>query len=163
MQFYADNQSLKNYVLWSFGANNQLSNNQLLILAITTAIGLLFCFKIIKPLMANSLGSQYAQSLGVQLKQLQYLVIICSSLLSASIAAFMGPILFIGIVVPHFSRMMYNPSKLWQQWILNILIGILIMELFSTISELLGIPINVISSLFGIPVILMMLIKTNKA
>ena len=163
MQFYADNQSLKNYVLWSFGANNQLSNNQLLILAITTAIGLLFCFKIIKPLMANSLGSQYAQSLGVQLKQLQYLVIIGSSLLSASIAAFMGPILFIGIVVPHFSRMMYNPSKLWQQWILNILIGILIMELFSTISELLGIPINVISSLFGIPVILMMLIKTNKA
>ena len=163
MQFYADNQSLKNYVLWSFGANNQLSNNQLLILGITTIIGLWVCFKTIKPLMANSLGLQYAQSLGVNLKQLQYLVIISSSLLSASIAAFMGPILFVGIVVPHFSRMIFNPSKLWHQWILNILIGILMMQLFSTISEILGIPINVISSLFGIPVILLMLIKTNKA
>ncbi len=163
LQFYADNQSLKNYVLWSFGANNQLSSNQILILAFTVFLGLVICFKTIKPLMANALGTQYAQSLGVNLHHLKYWIIITSSLLSASVTAFMGPILFIGIVVPHFCRMIYNPSKLWQQWILNIGLGIVIMETFSSISEIMNLPLNVISSLFGIPVILTMLIKSNKS
>lgn len=162
LQFYAENQSLKNYILWSFGANNQVSRNQILILAIIVASGLLLSFKTIKPLIGNSLGSAYAQSLGVNLQHLKFLVIISSSLLSASVTAFLGPILFIGIVVPHFSRMIYNPAKLWQQWILNMILGILIMQVFSVISELTQFPLNVITSLFGIPVILMMLTKRAK-
>lgn len=162
LQFYAENQSLKNYILWSFGANNQVSRNQILILAIIVASGLLLSFKTIKPLIGNSLGSAYAQSLGVNLQHLKFLVIISSSLLSASVTAFLGPILFIGIVVPHFSRMIYNPAKLWQQWILNMILGILIMQVFSVISELTQFPLNVITSLFGIPVILTMLTKRAK-
>ena len=162
LQFYAENQSLKNYILWSFGANNQVSRNQILVLAIIVVFGLLLSFKTIKPLIGNSLGSAYAQSLGVNLQHLKFLVIISSSLLSASVTAFLGPILFIGIVVPHFSRMIYNPAKLWQQWILNMILGILIMQVFSVISELTQFPLNVISSLFGIPVILMMLTKRAK-
>ena len=135
LQFYAENQSLKNYVLWSFGANNQVSTNQIWILSVIVILGLFLTFKTIKPLIGNSLGTAYAQSLGVNLRQLKYFVIIASSLLSASVTAFLGPILFIGIVVPHFCRMLFNPAKLWQQWILNMLLGILIMEFFSIISE----------------------------
>jgi iron complex transport system permease protein len=164
LQFYAENQSLKNYILWSFGANNQVSTNQVLILTFIVIIGLFLSFRTIKPLIGNSLGTAYAQSLGVNLKHLKYLVIISSSLLSASVTAFLGPILFIGIVVPHFCRMLFNPAKLWQQWILNILLGILIMEFFSIISESTQFPLNVITSLFGIPVILtMMLSNKNKS
>lgn len=163
LQFYAENQSLKNYILWSFGANNQVSNNQILILALLTGIGLFLSFKTIKPLIGNSLGTAYAQSLGVNLTLLKYLVIISSSLLAASITSFLGPILFIGIVVPHFCRMIFNPAKLWQQWILNILLGIFIMEFFSIISELIQLPLNVITSLFGIPVILLMMMKSKSS
>lgn len=162
LQFYADNQSLKNYILWSFGANNQVTINQIFVLAIIVIIGLILSFKTIKPLIGNALGNNYAQSLGVNLSQLKYFVIIASSLLSASVTAFLGPILFIGIVVPHFCRMIWNPAKLWQQWILNMILGILIMELFSIISELTQFPLNVITSLFGIPVILMMMLKSQK-
>lgn len=162
LQFYAENQSLKNYILWSFGANNQVSTNQIWVLSIIILIGLILGFKSIKPLIGNSLGTSYAQSLGVNLNQLKYLIIITSSLLSASVTAFLGPILFIGIVVPHFCRMIYNPSKLWQQWILNMILGIFIMEFFSVISETTQFPLNVITSLFGIPVILAMLMKNNK-
>lgn len=162
LQFYADNQSLKNYILWSFGANNQVTFNQIIILSVIVILGLILSFKTIKPLIGNALGNQYAQSLGVNLNQLKYLVIVASSLLSASVTAFLGPILFIGIVVPHFCRMIWNPAKLWQQWILNMILGILIMELFSVISEVSLFPLNVITSLFGIPVILMMMVKSHR-
>lgn len=159
LQLYAENQSLKNYILWSFGANNQVTRNQLWVLLIVVLVGLFLSFKSIKPLIGNSLGNQYAKSLGVNLEQLKYFVIIASSLLSASVTAFLGPILFIGIVVPHFSRMIYSPAKLWQQWILNMILGVFIMEFFSVISEISQFPINVITSLFGVPVILMMILK----
>lgn len=162
LQLYADDQSLKNYILWSFGANNHVTVNQIFVLALIVISGLAVSFKTIKPLIGNALGSSYAQSLGVNLSQLKYLIIIASSLLSASVTAFLGPILFIGIVVPHFCRMIWNPAKLWQQWILNMILGILIMELFSIISELTQFPLNVITSLFGIPVILMMMLKSQK-
>ena len=119
--------------------------------------------KTIKPLIGNALGTSYAQSLGVNLNALKILVIVASSLLSASVTAFLGPILFIGIVVPHFCRMIYNPAKLWQQWILNMFLGILIMEVFSSVSEMSQFPLNVITSLFGIPVILLMLLKNKTA
>lgn len=161
LQFYADNQSLKNYILWSFGANNSVARNQITILTIIVLIGLFLSFKSVKPLIGNALGTSYAQSLGVNLNALKVLIIVASSLLSASVTAFLGPILFIGIVVPHFCRMIYNPSKLWQQWILNMILGILMMEIFSTISEISQFPLNVITSLFGIPVILMMLLRNR--
>lgn len=162
LQFYAENQSLKNYILWSFGANNMVTRNQIYILLILVSAGLFFCFKTIKPLIGNSLGTSYAQSLGVNMNTLKMLIIVSSSLLSASVTAFLGPILFIGIVVPHFCRLIYNPSKLWQQWILNMFLGILMMLFFSIIAEKSQIPINVISSVFGIPVILMMLLRQTK-
>lgn len=162
LQFYAENQSLKNYILWSFGANNMVTRNQIYILFILVLIGMTICFRAIKPLIGNSLGNSYAQSLGVNLKQLKLLIIVASSLLSASVTAFLGPILFIGIIVPHFCRLVYNPSKLWQQWILNMFLGMLIMLFFSVIAGKTQIPLNVISSVFGIPVILMMLLKQNK-
>ncbi|VXB43020.1 MULTISPECIES: FecCD family ABC transporter permease [Chryseobacterium] len=162
LQFYAENQSLKNYILWSFGANNMVSRNQIIVLAVLVFIGLLICFKTIKPLIGNSLGSSYAQSLGVNLNHLKLMIIVASSLLSASVTAFLGPILFIGIIVPHFCRLIYNPAKLWQQWILNMFLGMLMMLFFSVVAEKSQIPLNVISSVFGIPVILMMLLKQNK-
>lgn len=159
LQFYAENQSLKNYILWSFGANNMVSKSQIIVLSAAVIFGLMMSFKTIKPLIGNALGASYAQSLGVNLHQLKLLVIVASSVLAASVTAFLGPILFIGIVVPHFCRLIYNPAKLWQQWILNMILGVLMMEVFSVISELTKFPLNVITSLFGIPVILTMMMK----
>ncbi len=162
LQFYAENQSLKNYILWSFGANNMVSRNQIYVLSALITGGLIICFTTIKPLIGNSLGTSYAQSLGVNMNRLKIYIIAASSLLSASVTAFLGPILFIGIIVPHFCRLIYNPSRLWQQWVLNMFLGMLMMLLFSVIAEKTQIPLNVISSVFGIPVILVMLLKQNK-
>lgn len=159
LQFYVESQSLKNYMLWTFGANNQVTPVQLLILSFLIISGLFFTFKSIKPLIGNALGIAYAQSFGISQSKLKISLIIASSLLSASVTAFLGPILFIGVVVPHFCRMIWNPAQLWHQWILNMILGILIMQIFSIISELSQFPINIITTFFGIPVILLMLMK----
>lgn len=159
LQFYVESQSLKNYILWTFGANNQANISQISILAILVIIGLFFTFKSIKPLIGNSLGIAYAQSFGVSQSKLKITIILASSILSASVTAFLGPILFIGVVVPHFCRMLWNPAQLWHQCILNIVLGIFIMQVFSIISELSQFPINIITTFFGIPVILLMLMK----
>ena len=141
LQFYAENESLKSYILWSFGGNNQVTLLQIFILFCIILLGLTLTFLSIKPLIGLSLGMDYAQSMGVNLSRLRILIIIASSLLSASITAFLGPILFIGVIV------------------LNMLLGIIIMELFSSLSENLQLPMNIITSLFGVPVILVMLLK----
>ena len=159
LQFYAENESLKSYILWSFGGNNQVTLLQIFILFCIILLGLTLTFLSIKPLIGLSLGMDYAQSMGVNLSRLRVLIIIASSLLSASITAFLGPILFIGVIVPHFSRMLWNPSQLWHQWLLNMLLGVIIMELFSSLSENLQLPMNIITSIFGVPVILVMLLK----
>ncbi len=162
LQFYVESQSLKNYMLWTFGANNQASFTQILILTGFIIIGLIFTFKSIKPLIGNALGNAYAQSFGISQSKLKMSIIVASSLLSASVTAFLGPILFIGVVVPHFCRMIWNPAQLWHQWILNMILGVFIMQVFSIISELSQFPINIITTFFGIPVILLMLMKSNK-
>lgn len=162
LQFYVESQSLKNYMLWTFGANNQVSLIQISILTVLIIIGLIFTFKSIKPLIGNALGAAYAQSFGISQSKLKISIIVASSLLSASVTAFLGPILFIGVVVPHFCRMIWNPAQLWHQWILNLILGVFIMQVFSIISELSQFPINIITTFFGIPVILLMLMKSNK-
>ena len=162
LQFYVESQSLKNYILWTFGANNQANISQISILTILIIIGLFFTFKSIKPLIGNSLGIAYAQSFGVSQSKLKISIIVASSILSASVTAFLGPILFIGVVVPHFCRMLWNPAQLWHQLILNIALGIFVMQVFSIISELSQFPINIITTFFGIPVILLMLMKNER-
>ena len=157
--FYVESQSLKNYILWTFGANNQANFTQISILTILIIIGLFFTFKSIKPLIGNSLGVAYAQSFGVSQSKLKISIIVASSILSASVTAFLGPILFIGVVVPHFCRMLWNPAQLWHQLILNVVLGVFVMQVFSIISELSQFPINIITTFFGIPVILLMLVK----
>lgn len=159
LQFYVESQSLKNYILWTFGANNLASLIQILILTVLIIIGLIFTFKSIKPLIGNALGTAYAQSFGISQSKLKISIIVASSLLSASVTAFLGPILFIGVVVPHFCRMIWNPAQLWHQWVLNMILGVFIMQVFSIISELSQFPINIITTFFGIPVILLMLMK----
>ena len=159
LQFYVESQSLKNYILWTFGSNNQTNLIQISILTILILIGLIFTFRSIKPLIGNALGSAYAQSFGISQPKLKISIIVASSLLSASVTAFLGPILFIGVVVPHFCRMIWNPAQLWHQWVLNMILGVFIMQVFSIISELSQFPINIITTFFGIPVILLMLMR----
>lgn len=162
LQLYAENQQLKNYLMWSFAGTPTLTSGQLQLLTVLIAGGVAVAVGAIRPLIGSMLGTQRAQAFGVDEKKLGWLVILSSSLLAASITTFLGPVLFVGIVIPHLARLLWNPARLWHLAVLCCLLGILAMELLSAISETLAIPVNVLCSVLGIPVIFLMLWKQQK-
>lgn len=161
LEFFADSKDLQSYILWSFGSNLQVSRMQIYLLTFLVFLGLIFSSKSIKPLIGNTLGKNYALSFGVDLYRLKLLIIVSTSLLTSAITAYLGPILFVGIIVPHFNRLLWNPNQLWHQWFLNLFSGMLIMLCFSCVSEITQFPINILTSFFGIPVMLMMIIQKS--
>lgn len=162
LQLYAEDQQLKNYLMWSFAGTPTLTAGQLQILTLLILAGMATAVFCIRPLIGSMLGSERAQAFGIDEKRLGWLVILSSSLLAASITTFVGPVLFVGIVIPHLARLLWNPARLWHLALLCALLGVLGMELLSAASEALAIPVNILCSVLGIPVIFLMLWQQQK-
>ena len=157
LEFFASNQELKSYVLWSFGSLNGLSNEKLLWFLFFCIIGVVLIAINISSLIKMQLGELYAKTMGVNVKSLRLQLIIASSLLTAVTTALVGPIAFIGLAVPHICRMFLKTADFYKLFIFIILIGISLMMIFSLISELFpggALPINIITALFGAPIVL---------
>jgi iron complex transport system permease protein len=162
LEYFSSDQNLKNYIMWSFSSNTNLTTTQNIMLSSAVLLGLCFSFRAVKMLTGYALGEAYAISFGVDLRRLKWAVLISSSLLCASVTAFVGPILFIGIIIPHFARVLWNPSQLWKIWLLSIFFGMMAMQFFSIMAEKYALPINVLSSFLAVPILLGMLIKQSK-
>lgn len=157
---------LQQYVFWSLGSLGNLQWNEILLLStilILCSIGLLF---IIKPLDALLLGENYAKSLGINLKQTQTIVFLITSLLTGSITSFLGPIAFVGLAIPHITKLVFNTSK--HQILIPAvgIIGAIVLLICDSISHIpignKNLPINAITSLFGAPVVIWLLISKSK-
>jgi iron complex transport system permease protein len=159
LQFYSQSESLKQYVYWSFGSFEGLSGKQILAFAICTVTGLVPAFISVKKLIGFLMGEEYAKVLGVNMTKLKVNILIAVCLLTGSTTAMLGPIVFIGIIIPHFCRQIWNPSALWIQINLNILIGSLFLLLISLIMSYTQLPVNILSSLIGVPTILFIIFK----
>ncbi|WP_128332041.1 iron ABC transporter permease [Apibacter sp. HY039] len=161
LQFYSESEALKQYVVWSFGSFEGLSKVQIIVYGFCTCLGLLPAFLSIKNLTGFLLGNNYARILGINMTILKLLIITSICLLTGSTTAMLGPIVFIGIIIPHFCRLLWNPAALWEQMILNILCGTGFMLLISLIIVQTQLPVNILSSLIGIPTILFMIVKNK--
>jgi len=112
------------------------------------------------------LGDSYAQSLGVNLKQSRFIIILATSLIAGTITAFAGPIAFIGLAIPHLTRQLFKTSNH------NILLpavgmfGAIIMLICDSISQVpftdYTLPINAITALVGAPVVVWLLLRQRK-
>lgn len=162
LQLYAEDQQLKSYLMWSFAGTPTLTTGQLQMLTLLIVGGIVVAGLAIRPLIGSLLGSQQAQAFGIDEKRLGWLVIFSSSLLAASVTTFIGPVLFVGIVIPHLARLIWNAARLWHVALLCVLLGILALLLLSAVSEMLAIPVNVLCSVLGIPVIFLMLWQQQK-
>ena len=165
IQYFSNDAQLKSFIMWTMGDLSSVTNNQIIILLPIIFIGLLFSFFMSKSLNSYLLGENTARSLGISIKKTRLGIIIITSILAGSITAFCGPIGFIGIIVPHFARMIsrsYNHKVLIP---MSILLGINILLLADIISQLPGmnqsLPINSITSLIGIPFIIWIIIKNK--
>ncbi len=108
---FADDTNIVNLHNWSLGSFSGISWDHVLISFIIVLVTVCICFFISKPIGAYQLGENYARNMGVNIKALRIVLIMLSSILSATVTAFAGPISFVGIAVPHIMRSIMRTSK----------------------------------------------------
>ncbi len=166
LSYFSSSEKLQRFVFWSFGSLGNLSWNELGILALFWILGLVLSLFALKSLNALLLGEKYAKSLGTNLKRNRLVVIIATSLLAGSITAFAGPIAFIGLAVPHLVRLVLPRSDHFILTPAVLLIGATLMLICDTIAQVPGseltLPINAVTSVFGAPIVIWLLLRKKK-
>lgn len=162
LQYFSNEAMLKTYVIWTMGNLGNISWPQIRSLAITVAAGLIISFVMVKPLNALLMGETFSQTVGVRLKPVRVTLLAAASILAGSVTAFCGPLAFIGVAVPHMARLVFNTSDHRILMPGAALCGAVILLLSDLISTLPGgghiIPVNTVTSLIGIPVVLMIVL-----
>lgn len=166
LAYFSSANQLQQYLFWSFGSLGNLSWNEILVLLIIFVIGMTFVIFIIKPLNSLLLGENYAKSMGVNVKRTRNLTLISTSLLTGVITAFSGPIAFIGLAVPHLTKLLFSTSNHKILVPAVAITGAIIMLICDSIAQLptseYTLPINAITSLFGAPIIIWLLARKRK-
>ncbi len=108
---FADDVSIVNLHNWSRGSFSGVSWEDVRVMAIVVAVTALIVFILSKPIGAYQLGEAYAQNMGVNIKAFRVLLVLLSSVLSACVTAFAGPISFVGIAVPHLVKQLLKTSR----------------------------------------------------
>lgn len=158
--------TLKIFVIWTFGSLSAVSWNLFPLLLGVVMIGFLWVLMLIKPLNALLLGDNYAKSVGVSLKKTHFGIIGSTALLAGGVTAFVGPIGFIGITVPHIARGLFRS---WDHRVVipaSMLCGSILMLFCDFVSQgpffATSLPINSVTALLGAPLIIWILLRNNK-
>lgn len=108
---FADDSNIVNLHNWSLGSFAGISMEHVKIMSIVTAITVMITFFLSKPMSAYQIGESYAENAGVNLRLFRVALILLSSVLSACVTAFAGPISFVGIAVPHLMKILFQTTK----------------------------------------------------
>jgi len=166
LSYFSSAEQLQQYIFWGFGSLGNLSWNELLIFLLVYCFGILFSIISLKSLNTLLLGENYAKSLGVNIKQSRFIIIIATSLLAGTITAFAGPIAFIGLAIPHITRQVFNTSNHKILLPAVFIFGAIVMLICDSIAQLptsdYTLPINAITSLIGAPIVIWLLVRKRK-
>lgn len=161
--YFSTAEQLQKYTFWSMGSIGNLSWQNIILLGISVVIGLLLSLLTLKALDALLLGENYAKSMGLNLNKSRYTIILATSILAGSITAFAGPIAFVGLAVPHLSKLIFQTSNHRTLFWSTIFIGAIIMLFCDTVSQMPGfdftLPINAITSIIGAPVVIWLIVR----
>lgn len=163
LKSYGLRDNVHSFVLWGLGNFSNVTWEQLYYLMPVVTMGLFFSALLIKPLDMLQLGDNYARNLGLKVHTSRILIILCTGLLTAIITAFCGPIAFLGLAVPHLTKLLFQSTGnkvLIPAVILN---GAFIALVCNFISRLPGLetalPVNAVTSLFGAPVVISIILR----
>ncbi|MDR3181167.1 MAG: iron ABC transporter permease [Prevotellaceae bacterium] len=166
MQYFSEAAALKMYVLWTMGSFSAVPAGQLGMMIPAIVLGLLLAFFTMKWLDALMLGDEYARTMGLNVRRARTVLIISSGFLAGTVTAFCGPIGFIGIAVPHLSRMLFQTANHRVLMPATVLLGGVMMLFSDLVSQLPGadsvLPINTITALLGIPVIVFVIYRNQR-
>ena len=163
LQNSSDPDSLKLFVVWTFGSLSAVTWNYMWVMLPIVIIGLTIVFAIQKPLNALLLGENYALGLGVNVVRTRLMIIIAIALLAGATTAFTGPIAFIGMAVPHLVRGLLKTSNHQATIPSSILVGASLLLLCDIVCQLPAngytLPINAVSALVGAPIIIWIILR----
>lgn len=164
-QYFSNPESIRDYLVWTFGSLGGVNMEQIGVLSIVVLFGLLASFLISKYLNVLLLGENYALSMGLKIQQSRIIIILITSLLAGSVTAFAGPIGFIGIAVPHICRTTLNTGDHRRLIPATILTGAAVLLFCDLVSKFAGgqasLPINAVTSLVGAPVVIWIVLRSK--
>ena len=166
LAYFSQAEQIQQYMFWSFGSLGNLTWSEIAVFAIIYSIGILGTFSVIKPLNSFLLGENYAKSLGINIKKSRNIILLITSILTGVITAFAGPIAFIGLAVPHIAKLVFTTSNHKILLPAVAIIGGIVLLICDAIAQLptseFTLPINAITSLFGAPIVIWLLIRKKK-
>jgi len=166
LSYFSNAEKLQQYIFWSFGSLGNQSWSGVTIMTLCCLLGFLLAFSSGKSLNALLLGENYAKSMGVRIKRTTILIILATSILAGGITAFVGPIAFVGLAVPHITRQYFKSSNHFTLLPAVMLSGAILMLLCDSVAQLptseYTLPINAITSLLGAPVVIWLLVRKRK-
>ncbi|MBF1556231.1 iron ABC transporter permease [Segatella salivae] len=165
LNFYATEEGVKSYLVWGLGNFGGVSMAQMPLFASIVLLGLLTALLMMKPLNALLLGEQYAENLGINVQRTRNFLLIITGLLMAITTAFCGPIVFIGLAVPHIARLLLNTDNHLSLLPATMMTGsavALLCNLLCILPGELGIlPLNAVTPLLGAPIIIYVIMKNK--
>ena len=163
LNFFATEEGVKSYIVWGLGSFGGVSMRQLPLFTTVTILSLLSSLLLIKPLNIIQLGRSYAENLGIRTHVVRNCLLVITGILTAVVTSFCGPVSFIGLAVPHLSRMMIRTSHHGILMPVTMLTGsvvALFCNLISTLPSSAGlIPLNAITPVLGAPVVIFVIMR----
>ncbi|MEG2288680.1 MAG: iron ABC transporter permease [Clostridium sp.] len=160
---FADKERLQGFTMWTLGSFSGFTWQSIKILVLIGVPTILATSFIVKPLNAFLLGEEYAESMGVRIKVLRVVIVLISSILAAVVTAFAGPVSFIGLAVPHISRLVFKTSDNRVLIPATILMGGIVTSLCDLASRTLlapmELPISAVTSFIGAPIVIFLILK----
>ena len=165
LNYMSSAEGIQSFTIWGMGTFGSVSLNQLPVFTITIGIGLLFSILLVKPLNIILLGENYARNLGISMQWVRNMLLIATGILTSVVTAFCGPIGFIGLAVPHIARMIFRTSD--HRIIIpgSILTGGatgLLCNLLCILPDDIILPLNGVTPLIGVPVILYVIFRKRR-
>lgn len=161
LQYLSEEESLKAFVIWTMGSLGDVTGTQLAVLAPAVVVGLILAVATIKPLNLLLFGEEYAVTMGLNLRRSRLLLFLSTTLLAGTVTAFCGPIGFIGLAMPHVARMLMRDSDHRVLIPATALAGGAVLLLCDIVSKLFTLPINAITALLGIPVVVWVVLRNK--
>ncbi len=166
LKYFSSEEDIRAYVIWGLGSFSRVTGGQVYVFVGLTAVLLPITMLLAKPLNLLLLGERYAQNLGLDVKRARMLTITSAGILTAIVTAYCGPIMFLGLAVPHICRGLFNTNNHWTLLPATMLCGAALALLCNLIARMPGfegaLPINSVTSLIGAPIALSILLKRKR-
>lgn len=166
LKFFSVEEDIRAYVIWGLGSFARVSGDQMTLFICIMVVLLPLSFLLVKTLNLLLLGDAYARNLGLNIKRARLLVITCSGVLVAIVTAYCGPIIFLGLAVPHLCRGMFRTSDHRILMPASLLAGVSLALVCNLIARMPGfegaLPVNSVTALVGAPVVMSVLFNKRR-